>query len=146
MTSTTLLCALAALSSGGEESPDLLTLLDGKKIECRILYEDAAKVIYRAKRKDVEVPRVDVVDVQSVERNLREFLDRFGKVDRTNAAALCELALFAESHFLPAEAHALWIRVLTVSSRYAGASTRSRSCARASATGSTRSSSPPRTS
>jgi hypothetical protein len=114
MIATLVLCALASLASGGEEAPDLLTLKDGMQLECRVLYEDEGKVIYRAKRKDTEVPRSEVAEIQSLERSLRTFLERFAQCDRADARALAELAQFAESRFLPAEAHDLWIRILTV--------------------------------
>ena len=114
MLAITLLCALAALAPGGEESPDLVTLKDGKQVECRVLYEDEKRVVYRVKKKETEVQRAEVTDIQSIERSLRELLERFAKIDRGNAAALSELALFAESRFLPSEAYDLWIRILSV--------------------------------
>jgi hypothetical protein len=94
------------------DEPDLIVLADGKEIECRVLYEDEAKVIYRSKRKDREVARSEVSSIQSVERSLRSFLERFEQVDRSSVAALTDLALFAESSFLPAEAHDMWIRII----------------------------------
>jgi hypothetical protein len=114
MIATIALCALISTSAGGEELPDLITLGDGKQIECRVLYEDASKVIYRAGRKETEIVRSTVKDLQTVERSLRELLDQMSQADMRDPKALAGLAEFAEGRYLPAEAHDLWIRVLTV--------------------------------
>ncbi len=116
MITSCVLYALIALAagSGDEPSPDLLVLADGTSIECRVLYEDDSKVIYRAKRKETEIERAQVSEIQTVERSLREFLERFAECDSGNPAALVELAEFAESRFLAPEAHNMWIRVLSV--------------------------------
>ncbi len=113
MLTTLLISALISAPALGDE-PDLVVPKDGKRIECRVLLETDEKVVYRVQSKPREVPRADVAEVQSVERILREFLERFEETSTSDVAALTELALFAESRFLPGEAHNAWIRVLTL--------------------------------
>jgi hypothetical protein len=104
---------LASSSTLGDEN-DLLVFADGKQVPCRVLLETENKIVYRARNKTSEISRAAVKEVQSVERSLREFLQRFEKSDPRDVAAVSELALLAESSFLTGEAHNAWIRVLTL--------------------------------
>lgn len=105
---------LAALPVSGQDEPDLLVLKGGKQIECRVLFEDEGKIVYRAGKKTQEIGRLEVDDVQSIERSLARFLERFAAADTRSVEALTELALFAEQNFLSGEATNTWIRILTV--------------------------------
>jgi hypothetical protein len=106
------LSLLPVLPAG--EDPDLIVLADGTRIECRVLLESDEKVVYRTKNKLHEVAPGDVAEIQSVERSLRQYLERFAATDPKDVRALGELALFAESLNLPGEAHNTWIRILTL--------------------------------
>ena len=108
------LASLSSLSPAVSDEHDLVVRKDGKQVECRVLLETDAKVVYRAKGKTVEVPRAEVSEVQSLERGLREYLARFEKIDPHDVAALTDLAQFAEAHALPGEARSTWLRVLSV--------------------------------
>ncbi len=110
----TLLISLSVSTLFPGDEPDLISLKDGKKIECRVLLESDAKIVYRAKNKTHEVAPGDVAEIQSVERSLREFLERSAQSDPKDVAAQSELALFAEASYLPGEAHNAWIRILSV--------------------------------
>jgi hypothetical protein len=105
----TILLALAIFS---HDNPDLVVFKKGKEVECRVLFEDDAKVIYTTGRKPREVARDEVAEVHSIERSVRTFLERFASLDSSNVTALAELALWAESNNLPGEARNLWIRIL----------------------------------
>lgn len=94
------------------DDSDVVTLQSGKEIECRVMFENAEKVVYKAKRKVREVERGEVASVDSIETRMRTFLERFEALDRTDIAALSDLALWAESQDLAGEARNLWIRVL----------------------------------
>src|SRR5262245_12205963 len=103
----TLACLLVSLlflparpHSPGDEN-DLIVLADGKKQACRVLLETDSRIVYRVKNKTSEVPRGDVKEIQSAERSLRAYLERFAKIDTHDVKALAELALFAESSDLP---------------------------------------------
>ena len=109
-----LAAALPALFPAVQDDTDLLTLKDGKEIECRVLYEDDEQVIIRERRKTREVPRDEVAEIQSIERSLREFLEKFEALDATDVGRLTDLATFAEGAFLPAESRHTWIRILTL--------------------------------
>lgn len=114
MLATSALLSLAALSPALGDEHDLLVLSNGKEIECRVLLETEAKVVYRTRGKTVDVARADVREVQSLERSLREYLARFEQLDARDVSALTELAQFAESRALHGEARCTWIRVLSV--------------------------------
>jgi hypothetical protein len=108
-----LLLAVAALSN---DKPDLVVLDGGKKIECRVMFEDDDRVVYKAGHRVKEVAREKVESVHSIERSMKTFLSRFEALDVKNVEALAELALWAESNDLPGEARNLWIRIILVDS------------------------------
>ncbi len=114
-TAARLALALAfVLLDASSDTPDLIVLQDGEEIECRVLYEDDETVVYTEKRKAEEVPRSEVASVQSIERSLREALDRFTALSPGDVAGLLDLARFCESRELHGEARHLRIRVLTL--------------------------------
>jgi len=41
------------------EQPDLVVLMTGAEVECRVLFEDDEEVVYRAGKKEQRVPRSD---------------------------------------------------------------------------------------
>ncbi len=112
MVTSILLAALLSTTSLDDDEPDLLVLADGKRVECRVLFEDDTRVVYRAKKKNQEVARSEVSEVQSLERSLREYLEQFERIDAHDPRALAELAAFAESRFLPAESKHCWARIV----------------------------------
>lgn len=112
MLHTLLLLASASLPMQSNDEPDKIQLKDGKAVACRVLYADAEKVVYRASKKNKEVPRADVQSFDSVEGRLREFLEQFDAADPHDASQQATLALWAEEHNLPHEARCTWIRTL----------------------------------
>ena len=113
MLSTLALCTVAAAFLVQEEN-DLLVLQDGQEISCRVLYEDGHKVIARSRRRNRQFARDEVARIYSIERSLREFLERMRSIPLEDVNALAELAEFCEQYELPGEARHLWIRTLTV--------------------------------
>jgi hypothetical protein len=107
-----LFLSLLPLLAGDRKEPDLVVLENDKEVECRVLFEGEEEVVYRAKKKEHRAKRAEVKEIHSLERSLREFLDRYEKVSLTDIGALSELALFAEESFLPGEARNMWIRIL----------------------------------
>lgn len=103
---------LLCLTPLSDDITDVVTLQGGKEVECRVLFEDDERVVYKAGRRVREVPRDEVADIYSVERNVRTFLSRFESLDTTKVAALADLAHWAEMHDMPGEARNLWIRIL----------------------------------
>jgi hypothetical protein len=103
------------------DGPDGIVLADGKEIECRVLLESDAKLVYRAKGKTHELARDEVKEVRTQERSLAEFLERFDAVDPRDASAWVELARFAAQRGLAGEARHTALRALTVEPDHAGA-------------------------
>lgn len=106
--------ALLALAGTGRDEPDTIVLRTGKSIECRVVHETPDRIVYAIGTKTQEVARGDVETLETVEISLREFLKRYEALDATKPDALVDLAVWAEQHALPGEAHALWIRILTI--------------------------------
>jgi hypothetical protein len=106
--------ALLALVGTGRDEPDTIVLRTGKSIECRVVHETPEKVVYAIGTRTHEVARGDIEKLETVEISLREFLKRFEALDAKNTDALVDLAVWAEQSELPGEAHALWIRILTI--------------------------------
>ena len=113
MIATVLLSSLVTLSPALQDRPDLLVLQDGKEIECRVLYEDDEVVVYRDRKKR-EIPRAEVAEIQSIERSLLRFFERFERLAPDDVAGMAELATWCEGRELPGEAHNMWIRILTL--------------------------------
>ncbi len=106
---------LLAVAAASGDKPDVVILESGKEIECRVMFEDDSRVLYKAGGSKIkEVARSEVAQVLSIESQMRTFLARFAALDRNNTAALAELALWAESVDLAGEARNLWIRILLV--------------------------------
>lgn len=118
--------ALATLLScpAPQEEVDQLTLTSGKVVSCRVLFENAERVVYRSKRRNREVERGEVAEVQSVERSMREFLERSAAADLSTVEGCTGVALFAEENFLFGEARGMWIRILTLDPEHGGAWTK----------------------
>jgi hypothetical protein len=110
----TFAAALGLLASPTNDNPDLLVLKDGKEIECRVLYEGADEVVYRSKKRTRDIARDEVAEIQSIERSLEEFLKMSAEIGEQDVDKLGDLALFAESTFLPGEARNTWLRILTL--------------------------------
>jgi hypothetical protein len=107
-----------------QDELDQLTLTNGKVVSCRVLFENDERVVYRSKRRDREVERGEVAEVQSVERSMREFLERCAATDLGTVDGCTGMALFAEENFLFGEARGMWIRILTLDPDNGGAWTK----------------------
>lgn len=114
MLSALIVSALTLVPAISQDEPDLLSLHGGKTIECRVLYEDSTRIVYRSKKKNQEIGRSEVGEIQSVERSLREFLRKYDEADLGNPRATVQLAQWAETNGLPGEAQCAWIRTLTL--------------------------------
>jgi len=93
---TALLLSFVPFVAADRREPDLIVLTSGQEVECRVLYEDDQEVVYSAKRKEQRKPRAEVKEVQSIERSMNEFLQRYEQTPPTDVAALAQLAQFAE--------------------------------------------------
>jgi hypothetical protein len=100
---------------------DKITLKDGKTLEGRIVFEDATKLVLRVGTKDREIPIDTVADVQSVVRDLRDLLERWGKLAPDDSGGRLDLARVARSKNLPGEADVLAWSVLAKDPGHAGA-------------------------
>jgi hypothetical protein len=112
MLTSLLLCSAALLSDERKEEPDLIRLNDGKRIECRVLFEGRDKVVYRSKKKNHEVAPSAVAEIRSVERSLKSYLEKLDATELGNAHLVADIATWAEANGLPGEARVNWIRVL----------------------------------
>ena len=114
---SSVLLAFPLAASGAtqdREMVDRVLLKSGRDLEGRVLFENEEFLIVDTGHKEQRVPQSDVAEVESVERSLVKFLERFDAIDVGNPEQLLELARFAEEHELPGEARNLHLRVLGV--------------------------------
>jgi hypothetical protein len=91
---------------------DTVELLDGTKIEGRVVFESDAKVVVRVGSREREIERAKVASVESILRSLREALKRWDELEPTNLTAILELARFCKTRGLEGEASVFAHRVL----------------------------------
>jgi hypothetical protein len=115
MPSTTLLAlaAAAAASAGGDRIPDRVDLTGGARLEGRVVYEDAAKLILRTGIGDKSIDMKDVKNVRSRARLQREAFDRWLALDASSLPAVLDLARSCRQTDLLEDAQAFaWYAVL----------------------------------
>jgi len=93
-------------------TPDVVVLVDGTRVEGRVVFEDEDKIVVRVGTRDREIERAKVAEVQSMARSLREVLERWAAIGENDAAATLDLARFCKSRGLQGEAVVLAHRVL----------------------------------
>jgi hypothetical protein len=113
MRSILLLCLAPWLFVAGESktTSDYVELTSGKRMNGRVVFEGNHKVVLETGRGELEYESTDVTLVHSVERSLKEYLERFATLQRQDLVATTDLALWCERNDLPNEAHNLWLRV-----------------------------------
>src|SRR6187397_370009 len=110
---TLLLCLSPWFAGPGDAKPaDVVELAGGKTLTGRVLYEGADEIVVKSGRGEVEVARADVQSIHSVERSLKEFLQRYDDLPRGDSAPVAALARWCAENGLPNEAHNLWLRVV----------------------------------
>lgn len=97
-----------------DDRSDVVTLKNGKQIECRVILETDEVVLTRRGSKKKQYTRDEVAEVQSVERSLAELFRRYDALPSRGPAELADLALFCEQNELPSEARTLWLKILTL--------------------------------
>ena len=91
---------------------DYVELTSGKRMNGRVVFEGNSTVVLETGRGELEYDAADVKLVHSVERSLKEYLERFDALQRQDLGATTALALWCERNDLPNEAHNLWLRIL----------------------------------
>lgn len=105
------LVALPQLSK--HKDTDRVELSDGKQLKGRIVYEDDEAVFLReGRRKARAIARDEIAAVESLERSLAEFVERYDTLDRTKAEALADLATFAAARGLHGESLVVWVAAI----------------------------------
>ncbi len=95
-----------------ERRPDVVELIDGKRLEGRVLYIDDSELVFRGPRSSKEriVERGDIADLTLRRHDLDDWLDRVAVVDLEDPRALLELAALATSRTLHGEAEIIgWV-------------------------------------
>lgn len=93
---------------------DRVILKEGRDLLGRVLFEGNEALVIDTGHKTRRVSLEDVLEVESVERSLVEFLARFDAADQTNPGQLLEIAAWAEENELPGEARNMYLRVLGI--------------------------------
>ena len=116
--------ALASAMEAGDErvnAPDRVELVDGGTLEGRVLLEVGDSVVLRVGAKERELARADVKSVRSAQGSLRELLEQWQHVPPGDAAAILDLARFADSRGLAGERELFALLALTVDGKLAAA-------------------------
>lgn len=105
-------CAAGALGGDDERAPDVVELLDGERLEGRIVYVDDDEVVLRDRRGRDErtLDRAEIAELTTRRDALDDWLARVAQVDLEDPTALLELAAVATSRTLHDEAAlATWL-------------------------------------
>lgn len=115
-----LLALLAAVPQVSKhKKTDTVTLTGGKELVGRVIYEDAEKILLRTgSKKPREIAIADTVSVLTLERSLREFVDRYDAADKSDPDSMAEVARFAEERGLATEARLAWATAIFADEEY----------------------------
>ncbi len=102
----------APAGAQSDVTSDVVELLDGTKIEGRVVFESEEKVVVRVGSREREIERGKVKSVESVARSLRMVLEQWDKVEGNDPVATLDLARFCKARGLAGEANVLAHRVL----------------------------------
>lgn len=104
--------AVTEMVAARDDQPDLVVLVDGKEIECRVLHEGDEVVLARVGARKREIPVAEIAQIQTIERSLAEFFERYEKLADRGTGGLATLARYCEQSELPGESRVLWLRIL----------------------------------
>lgn len=102
----------SSVTSPSDDQSDLLIMKNGKEINCRVLLEGEEVVLARVGARKREFARAEIAEIQSVERSLATFFERYDALAGRGPEMLAALATYCQEMELPGEARNLWIRIL----------------------------------
>ena len=107
MISTLVLSATVLLSPqvSRHRDADTVRLTDGKQLTGRVLYDDDEGIVMRIRKKQREIPHSEIQELRTLERSLKEWLDRYDQIapianqkDLLSQLPNAELELFEGGH------------------------------------------------
>ncbi|MCY2959352.1 MAG: DUF1570 domain-containing protein [Planctomycetota bacterium] len=101
--------AWAEPPSGGRP-PDLVVLVDGTRLEGRVVLEEAARVVLRVGTRDRVLERSEIQSVESRLAAWREAMERWRHLEKEDATKIADIATFATRLGLPEEARVFALR------------------------------------
>jgi len=106
--------ALASLLTGGDRPPDQVVLVDGTRLEGRVVLEDEARIVLRIGSRDRVLDRAQIQSSVSRLGAWREALERWRGLDAENATKIADIAAFATRLGLVEEARVFALRAIAV--------------------------------
>ena len=103
---------LALASAFADKAPDSVKLKDGRELQGRVVYEGPETLRIKRGVSELEVKKSSVVDAKTIERSLKEALERYDTVQKDDVGGLTEVARFCQERGLENEARNLRLRVL----------------------------------
>lgn len=97
-----------------ENAPDRVELVEGNTLEGRVLVETGDTLVLLVGTKRQEIPRARVKSVRSAAGSVRELLTQWERIAPDDAAAILDLARFAEGRGLSGEKELFAYLVLTL--------------------------------
>lgn len=109
-----MLALLLALCSTLPAPLDVVELVDGTKVEGRVVFDGTKRVVVRNGSRDREIERAKVANVRSASRSLNEMLDTLVALETNDRSGLLALAQRAQSAGLVGESQVLGYKVLAL--------------------------------
>jgi hypothetical protein len=106
------LLALASALGSADKAPDWVKLKDGRELEGRVVYEGPEALRIKRGVSELEVKKASVVDARTIERSLKEAIERYDTIQKGDVGALTDLARFCKERGLENEARDFRLRVL----------------------------------
>lgn len=108
-------CAALSIGIGpGERPPDSVVLVDGTRLEGRIVVDSPDRVVIRVGSRDHVVARADVKSADSRLAAWREAMERWRLLDKEDATKIADIAAFAARLGLAEEARLFALRAVAV--------------------------------
>jgi hypothetical protein len=109
-----LLALPLALSLGlsADKTPDSVKLKDGRELQGRVVYEGPEALRIKRGVSELEIKKSSVVDAKTIERSLKEALERYDTIRKGDSGGLADLARFCQARGLENEARNFRLRIL----------------------------------
>lgn len=106
------LLALSAALGSADKAPDWVKLKDGRELEGRVVYEGPEALRIKRGVSELEIKKSSVVDARTIERSLKEALERYDAIQKGDVGGLTEVARFCQERGLENEARNFRLRVI----------------------------------
>ncbi len=101
-------------NSSGDRPLDQVVLADGTRLEGRVVFEDASKIVLRIGSRDRVLERPEIQSAETRLSAWREAMDRWRHLEKEDATKIADIATFATRVGLREEARVFALRAVAV--------------------------------